>query len=143
MRPISWFDTRGVHSKTNYLIMVDRDGFRVKVYRGGKGNWSLVKSSVCGVGRLDLPTPKGAFEVGYKWYHFGEEEGYTCYYYTHFYGGRYEDLGFHSILYYPYSYRFLQAGYGQYISHGCIRLPYDQAQWIYYNVPKGTRVLIF
>ncbi|HAH78565.1 MAG TPA: L,D-transpeptidase, partial [Ruminococcaceae bacterium] len=31
---------------------------------------------------------------------------------------------------------------GEPASHGCIRLPVEDAKWIYDNIPEGTKVVI-
>ena len=32
---------------------------------------------------------------------------------------------------------------GQHVSQGCVRLPIDQAKWIYDNIPYGTTVVTY
>ena len=56
---------------------------------------------MCSTGRAGTPTVIGEYEVFGKGYSFGH--GYTCYYYTQFYG----DYLFHSSPYYVNSNRIM------------------------------------
>jgi len=82
---------------------------------------------------------RGTFSVGSKGYSFGENKGYSCYYWTQFHG----DYLFHSILYNPYT-RVVQDGrLGASLSHGCVRLAIDDAKWIHDTIPRGTTVVSY
>ncbi len=127
-------------SSTPWLILVDTKENKVGVFNGKKGNWNIVKYWDCTTGAPVSPTVKGSFTVGNRGMHFGEEKGYTCWYWTQFYG----DYLFHSILYNPYSKTSIQDGrLGQNLSHGCVRLEIDNAKWIYDNIPRGTKVYVY
>ncbi|WP_156908397.1 L,D-transpeptidase, partial [Atopobium fossor] len=128
---------QGYSSSTNYLILVDTSGCRVAVYYGSYNNWSPVREFICSPGKPSTPTVKGQFTVQSKGYVFGR--GYSCYYYTQFYG----DYLFHSILYYPGTFRVQDGRLGQHLSHGCIRLAIGNAKWIYDTVPRGSKVVVW
>ena len=83
------------------------------------------------------PTVTGEFAVTGKGYSFGN--GFTCYYYTQFYG----NYLYHSVLYYQNSFRVMDGRLGMHLSHGCVRLDIDNAKWIYDNIPYGTKVVIW
>lgn len=124
-------------SNTNWLIMVDRQTCRVGVFRGQRGSWSYTQYWTCSTGAPSTPTPTGEYTVTGKGYSFGH--GYTCYYYTQFYG----DYLFHSIPYYQGTFNPMDGRMGMHISQGCVRLPIDRAKWIWDNVPLATKVVIY
>ena len=37
----------------------------------------------------------------------------------------------------------MDGGVGMQLSHGCVRLPIENAKWIYGNIPNGTKVVVF
>ncbi len=124
-------------SNTNWLIMVDRQTCRLGVFRGQRGSWSYAQYWTCSTGAPSTPTPTGEYAVTGKGYSFGH--GYTCYYYTQFYG----DYLFHSIPYYQGTFNPMDSRMGMHISQGCVRLPIDRAKWIWDNVPLATKVVIY
>lgn len=127
-------------SSTRYLILINSKAHKVGIYKGSKGNWSEVKYWSCTTGAPGTPTKKGVFSVKGKGLHFGESKGYTCWYYTQFYG----NYLFHSVLYYPNSKTKIKSGIlGASRWHGCVRLAKSNAKWIYDNVPRGTKVVSY
>ena len=129
---------QSMSSNTKWLILVDTKKNRVGIYKGSKGNWQESKYWKCTTGKSSTPTVKGSFTVKSKGLRFGS--GYTCWYYTQFYG----NYLFHSVLYNPGSKTSIQDGrLGINASHGCVRLSLSNAKWIYNNIPKGTKVYIY
>ena len=125
-------------SSTKWLVLVDTTQNRVGIYSGYKNNWTETKYWVCTTGARSTPTVKGTFTVKGKGMSFGK--GYTCWYYTQFYG----NYLFHSVLYYPGSKTAIKDGrLGINASHGCVRLSLYNAKWIYDNIPRGTKVVIY
>ena len=125
-------------SSTSWLILVDTKSNHVGIYNGKKNNWVEKKYWLCTSGAKSTPTVKGSFTVKSKGKSFGS--GYTCWYYTQFYG----NYLFHSVLYQPGSMTRIQDGrLGINASHGCVRLSLSNAKWIYDNIPKGTKVVIY
>ena len=59
--------------------------------------------------------------------------------YTQFYG----DYLIHSVKYYQGTFSVLDGRMGMNISEGCIRLPINQAKWIWDNVSAGTKVVTY
>lgn len=147
---LSWYNSSGVtvskmlskaqsySSNTKWLILVDTKANKVGIYNGSKNNWTEKKYWSCTTGAASTPTVKGSFTVKSKGLSFGS--GYTCWYYTQFYG----NYLFHSILYNPGSKTSIQDGrLGINASHGCVRLSLTNAKWIYDNIPKGTKVVVY
>ena len=120
-------------SNTRYLILVDTTANRVGIYSGSVGKWNEVTT-----GAKSTPTVKGTFTVQGKGKSFGS--GYTCWYYTQFYG----NYLFHSVLYKQGSMSVIIDGrLGINASHGCVRLNINNAKWIYDNIPRGTKVVVY
>jgi len=132
-----WAKAQGYTSSTNYLILINCSDHLVGVYYGDYMNWTCIQMYACGNGKDSTPTVKGSFTVSGKGYSFGS--GYTCYYYTQFYG----DYLLHSILYYQNSWTVMDGRLGMGVSHGCVRLAVENAEWIYDNIPLGTRVISY
>lgn len=126
-----------IESPTKYLIIVSLKTFKVNIYTGGKGNWNLLHSYKCTIGKPSTPTPKGTFSVGIKGLFFGVDKGYKAKFYTQFIG----NYLFHSILY-NLDGSVRDGRLGMRLSDGCIRLALANAKWIYDNVPRGTKVII-
>ena len=121
----------GYSSGTQWLIAVDRSTHRVGVFKGSTNNWSLQYYWSCVTGAPGSPTITGSYTTtGFKRTHLTtDSRAIWC---TQIWGGYF----FHSIL-------ASESELGQSLSHGCIRLPYSAASWIYNNINAGTRVVIY
>lgn len=128
---------QGYSSNTNWLILVDTSRCLTSIYTGARGNWTLNRRYVCSTGKAGTPTVLGEYQVYGKGYSFGH--GYTCYYYTQFYG----DYLFHSSPYYVNSNQVMDPTMGVPSSAGCVRLEIQNAKWIYDNIPYGTKVVTY
>ena len=127
-------------SARDYLILVNRNATKVAVFKGKKNNWDLVLYSDCCVGAPGTPTPTGQFTTsGSKLPSFGEEKGYSVYKATNIFAGYF----FHSILYNAGTMTVQAGNMNEWCSHGCIRMPYENAKWIYDHVYGGTKVVIY
>ena len=141
--PFSGYVLRAVNranassSSTGYLLVVDKSAHRVIAMVGENGHWRPSKDMACSVGAYATPTVEGSFVVQSRGYSFGS--GYTCYYWTQFY----QDYLFHSITYNEGTRDVQDGRLGMHISHGCVRMPINDAYWIYSTIPSGTRVLIY
>lgn len=127
----------GYGSDTNFLICVDLSSHRVVVFNGSYGNWGVSQNWICSNGAPSTPTVVGEFTIGSRGYSFGS--GYTCYYWTQFYG----DYLFHSVLYYEGTDVVMDGTLGEAVSHGCVRLDINDAYWINAYVPSGTKVVTY
>ena len=134
---IKFVNTSNLTSTTNYLIWVDTKNFKTNIFKGSKGNWTLVHSYLCSIGKASTPTPKGTFKVGICGLYFGKERGYICRYYTQFKG----NYLFHSIIY-NLDGSVRDGRLGKAISDGCVRLALENAKWIWDNIPQGSTVKI-
>ena len=131
---------QGYYSSTNYLILVNRSTHKVGVYKGREGNWINIKRYSCGDGKSSTPTIEGTFNVGIKLWYFDSGSA-RCWYATQFSG----NYLFHSVLYYQDSYPadVMDGTLGAGVSHGCVRLEVSNARWIYDNIPRGTKVVVY
>lgn len=130
---------QGYYSSTNWLILADTTNNKVAVFSGSRGSWTIQKFWGCTSGAFSTPTKTGEFTVGSKGYSFGEEHGYSCYYWTQFYGA----YLFHSVKYYANTRNIVDGRLGVNASAGCLRLQIDNAKWIYDNIPRGTKVIVY
>ncbi len=126
-------------SGTNWLILADTTNNKVAVFSGSRGNWTIRKFWDCTSGAYNTPTVTGEFTVGSRGYSFGEEHGYSCYYWTQFYGA----YLFHSVKYYANTRNIMDGRLGVNASAGCLRLQIDNAKWIYDTIPRGTKVVVY
>ena len=128
-------------SETDYLLMVDCTSHKVGIYEGAKGQWELIDSFPCGDGAAVTPTPLGEFEVTRKFTYFDDGNA-RLWYATAFITSEYL---FHSVLYYqePSPQTIMDGTLGQAVSHGCVRLRLDKAEWIFDNVPVGSKVVTY
>ena len=142
---------QGYSSSTNYLILCDKTKFKVRVYKGSKGSWTRIKDWDCTHGGSD--TPNGVFTIDdhvtkrdatWGWADFDfSSAAFSC----HISAGNY----FHSILFdkgtrgnpYNQSYRILDDQVRTTYSHGCIRLKLENAEWVWDNIPFGTKVVVY
>ena len=128
-------------SRTNYIMVVDRATHRVGVFKGKKNNWSNVKYYKCCVGKSSTPTISGTYDVGVKGKYFDTGTKGRCWYYTQISG----NYLFHSVIYDRQSTpkHIIDNSMDAAVSHGCVRLDLDNAKWIYDNIPKNTKVIIY
>ena len=124
-------------SPSDYLIMVDVDDPKTIVFEWWNNHWEPKFIWECSTGAPETPTVTGVFSVGIKGYSFGEDHGYSCYYYTQFYG----DYLFHTRIYWANTHILRDVSMNTRVSQGCVRLYDEDAKWIWDNVPEGTTVV--
>jgi glucan-binding YG repeat protein len=137
-------------SSTDYLILVDKSTFIVCVYKGKRGAWVKVK----GVWRCThggSNTPNGVWVIDdhvtkrdatWGWADFDySSAAFAC----HISAGNY----FHTILFEkgtrgnPYNQPIRDGNLRRNYSNGCIRLRIEDAQWVWDNIPFGTKVVVY
>lgn len=121
----------GYSSGTQWIIGVDRANHKVGVFKGSANNWSIQYFWSCTTGAPSSPTITGVYSTtGFK--RMSLSTDYRARWCTQIWSGYF----FHTIL-------ASESELGHSLSHGCIRLPYSAAQWIYSNIYGGTRVVIY
>lgn len=121
---------QGFSSASGWLILVNRNTYRVALFSGSRGHWTLRDLYSCVVGKPSTPTITGTFATqGRKMNLSTDSRARYC---TQISGGYF----FHTILN-------SNAELGHWASHGCVRLAVEDARWLYYNLPLRTTVNIF
>ncbi len=130
-----------------YTIAVDLSNQIVTVYTVKDG--SIVRQTICSSGAKATPTVEGTFAMPAKrkpserkeWYDFSIGS------FAHYATRIYEGYMFHSYLYNRPNESTLNVNTVAYlgvpVSHGCMRMRPDDAEWIAKNCPQGTKVKIF
>lgn len=127
---IRFANKRKRKSSTPYLIWVSLDKQRVNVYKGKARHWQLIRVMKCSTG-VGAATPVGTFTIGFK----KTEFEYLTYYME------YSGSGFHV---WPGMYPNMKQTLGKDVaSHGCIRLGYKDAKWLYETIPLNTKVIVY
>lgn len=140
-----WNEIKRSKSKTKYLVSVSIKNHRVNVFTRKSGKWVIKYQWKCITGMNDTTekgekfTPRGSWIINGKKLKYMSNKGHTCYLATNFYGGCY----IHSELYAPEMTmkKIIDGKLGESRSSGCVRVQYKNAQWVYKNIKKGTRVI--
>lgn len=129
------FNSAGLSSGTKYFITIDSTNQMVNIFSGYNNHWNLIRSMRCASGAPDTPTVKGLYAVQGRGYMFRAASNTICKFFTGFYG----NYLFHTVLL-DNNGNIQDPTLGVPASHGCVRLAIEDAQYIYYNIPNGTRV---
>ena len=133
-------------SNTSYLVVVNRAKYHVRIYKGSKNNWTRTKKFDCAIGTASAPTPAGTYSITKKgtYNKYAVNGVQACYYYYCYYFNKKQ--GIHSGLYYEGTGTPGQA-YDTRVNvrstNGGVRVNYGNAQWIYNNIPVGTKVVVY
>ncbi len=128
-----------ITSNTDYLITVNLSNQKTYVYKNNNSQWQLSKTFPCSTGIASEATPCGSFttkEQG-EWF-FSEKYNQGGKYWTQITG----DILFHSLPFSKDKKTILDHTLNTPSSHGCIRLKVEDAQWIYNNIPRDSKVII-
>lgn len=132
-------NAKGYESQSEYLIWINLERQKVNVFLGAKGRWDLIRVSTCSSGANTTPTPTGV--VTYCAYSNGWFNP-TYYVKPVLYINLERAIAMHSILFNPNG--TVQDGtQGTPASHGCVRMPPAEIDWIASHVPVGTTVVVF
>ena len=138
---------QGMYSDTNYLVLANITKHRLVLFKEIEDRWISVLNSPISVGKASTPTPTGTFYVYNHWKYFDGDYNedrltYQCWWSTCFYGSYY----FHSVLYdYNSGYpgRLRDGRMEVNVSHGCVRMPLENAEYLYDHSPIGTKVKVY
>lgn len=116
--------------KEERWIDVDLSEQRLRAYAAGE----MVRTTLVSTGLPDTPTVRGQYRIWIKLRH-DDMEGDDYYledvpYVMYFYQG----YGLHGT--------FWHSNFGRRMSHGCVNLPRDEAEWVFNFVDVGTLVNI-
>ena len=129
-------NAQGYESRTDYLIWVSKKDFKVYLFKGEKGYWTVQGSYPCTIGTDSTPTIEGQFEY---------IERLNRWTYPNFYCGPimrfYNGYALHSTLY-NYNGTLYDNRVGMKLSHGCIRLHPEDINYLVATVPFKTKIVI-
>lgn len=146
---------------SKYYLLLDLNNQIMTAYeKDDSGNYTkIVRQMLCSTGKTSInedlkltdpdnpdnvpkPTPRGIYKTGgHELFGRFPEFGNTyARYWTHLVGG----VFIHSIMFSKKSVNSLQSSayhnLGRNVSHGCVRMYVEDAQWIFYNIPPGTTI---
>lgn len=131
---------------TRYKIDIDLVNQVITVYEKGRTGLydTVVLQGLCTTGNKENPTGTGTFGLGHLKERFGYFVAFGQYaqYWTQIVRGIY----IHSVMYDAKNITTMsKSAYnrlGEALSHGCVRVMPEHAQWIFYNCPPGTTCVI-
>ena len=130
-------NSNNILSPTNNLITTDLENKLTYIFQRANNAWNLLYTWDCTVGAPNTPTIRGTFYINGRKPYFGSES-YRVKYATRIL----ESYYYHSILFNSSGTEIKDDRLGLALSHGCIRLAPDNAQWIYDNILDATAVII-
>ena len=134
--PEDFVNSKGITSKTDYLVWVSKKNFKVAVFINNDGEWKAEKFFSCSIGAPSTPTITGQFE------YFSKEPRWS---YNTYYVGPimrfYKGYALHSTLI-RYNGTIADGRLGMKISHGCVRLAPDDIQWLVDMIPLHTKIYV-
>ena len=137
-------------SNTNYLILVDKSTYKVCIYKGKKGAWTRIKGEwPCTHG--GSLTPEGEKTIVGRLTKRSEVYGWADFEYSSAAFTMELSSGnfMHSVLFEkgtrgnPYDRWIMDPDMYRNYSKGCIRLQLPNAEWVWDNIPKGTKVVVY
>ena len=135
---LRFVNDNNIKSPTTNLLTTDLVNKLTYVFeKDENGKWKQLYEWSCDVGKPSTPTIRGTFYIIGRKPYFGTDT-YRVKYATRIKGSYY----YHSILFDAQGNEIIDDTLGQAISHGCIRLAVENAQWIYDNILDGTAVVI-
>lgn len=135
---VRFVNDNNIKSPTTNLITTNLKNRLTYVFVKGENNqWELLYRWSCTVGKPSTPTITGTFYITGRKPYFGSDV-YRVKYATRIKGSYY----YHSILFNPEGTEIINDILGEALSHGCIRLAVENAQWIYDNILDSTTVVI-
>lgn len=124
----TFVNEKGYSSRTSYLIWISQYTTNVSVFRGSKGNWKLVRSMPCIVGRMGK-TPTGTYRLCRRDSAYGGPRLYFTWNETKQWGN-----SFH---------RRVDSNTRGAYSSGCVRLADSDLYYIANNCAMGTTVVSY
>lgn len=127
-----------IKSPTANLITTNLERRLTYIFsKGSDGLWQQLFEWPCTVGKPSTPTITGTYYVSGRKPYFGSED-YRVKFATRIRGSYY----YHSVLFNAEGTEITDDRLGEALSHGCVRLAVENAQWIYDNVLDTTAIVI-
>ncbi len=122
-----------------YVVEIDLTNQIITVYEGSIGG-SIVLQGLCTTGNAQNPTGVGTYRMGELKERFGYFVAFGQY--AQYWSQVVRGIYIHSVMYNSTKLTSMsKSAYndlGKNVSHGCVRVLPEIAQWIYYNCPPGT-----
>ncbi|MCD8078372.1 MAG: fibronectin type III domain-containing protein [Lachnospiraceae bacterium] len=130
---------KGYTSSSKYLVWVSTYTQRINVFKkNSEGNWELYKTAQCGTGLTYTPTPLGVYTI---YAHMSTKKYNTC---SYSYWSKFQSTNaIHQRGKYYSNGAYVNSTLGRPVSHGCVRTTDSMAQFIYYKVPLGSKIIIY
>ncbi|MBQ3282148.1 MAG: L,D-transpeptidase family protein [Eubacterium sp.] len=138
-------------SSTSYLIQVIKKKHQVRIYKGKKGSWNKIYTFSCSVGASSTPTPEGNFKIYQKLTNNGKHESVNvsgvkvrCWGMCRFWKDPNTGTAYslNSILYRADTGAVYDSRLGANCTTGTVRLSYNNAMWVWNNMPVNTAVFV-
>lgn len=128
-------NSKGLSSKSKYLIWVSQYTYRINIFKGSRGKWKLEKSYPCIVGSWNARTSPGIRRILKKQAH-GQYGGPVITFTAGPTGTSSNPVGnaFH---------HYVDGSRTGAKSHGCVRVSISALNFIYRNCPVGTTVFVY
>ena len=148
---------QGYSSNTNYLVLCDKSTYTVCIYKGSKGHWTRIKGpwncthggsrtpAYTSDGKEKYITFTGRLTKRSATWGWGDFEYTSAAFCMNLSSGNF----FHSVLFNkgsrsnPYNLSPVDGNLRTNWSHGCIRLALPNAEWVWDNIPAGTRAVVY
>ena len=148
---------QGYSSNTNYLVLCDKSTYTVCIYKGSKGHWTRIKGpwncthggsrtpAYTSDGKEKYITFTGRLTKRSETWGWGDFEYTSAAFCMNLSSGNF----FHSVLFNkgsrsnPYNLTPVDGNLRTNWSHGCIRLALPNAEWVWDNIPAGTRAVVY
>ena len=129
-----FINSKGISSKSKYLIWISQYACRTNIFKGSAGNWKLVSSHPCIVGKWNSRTSPGLRRILKK--SSAGSYGGPVITFTSGTGTTSNPNGnaFHN---------FVDGNRTGAKSHGCVRVSTSVLRYIYNNCPIGTTVFVY
>lgn len=125
---------KGYDSPTGWLIWCNKHTQTLYVLKGKKGAWVCQKRYKCGTGNI-ANGDNADQGVGFSWKIYDKQEKYK----TPSGGIQYWNMHYSS----PGGNSIHRGPVGKPSTHGCIALADKAVQWVFKNVPIGTKVVVY
>ncbi|OPZ85025.1 MAG: D-alanyl-D-alanine carboxypeptidase DacB precursor [Firmicutes bacterium ADurb.Bin419] len=125
-------------SQSNFLVWVDLKKQLINVFIRNNDKWKVEKIIPCATGKNISPTIKGTFAISSNrgtWMPAGSNV------WVKNYVGFYSSYFFHSVKVKKNG-TLYDGTLGTVASAGCIRMPLEESEWFYNNIPEKTTVFI-
>ena len=129
----AWVNQEGFSSKTEWLFWCNKYGQHIYIFKGKKGSWVLQKTYKAGTGTI-VDGDGGDPGIGFSYKIYDKQKEFKG-----VRGMQYWNMHYSS----PYGNCIHRGTTGKPSTHGCIAMGNAAVQWVYYNLPLNTKVILY